>query len=55
MKRVMKIDPSVDYGRCTCLDFDYEEHVCPYAQDVDNEERTCTCCPYCTQICIDDI
>lgn len=34
------------------------EHLCPYAQEELGEpekSQECTCCPYCTQLCQDDI
>jgi hypothetical protein len=50
------------FDRCTCSEYDYEEHTCPYAEDIYNEdelpyeERTkCNCCPYCETQCAHDI
>jgi hypothetical protein len=41
--------------KCTCDDC-YDEHTCPYAEDINNDSETlCTCCEYCTQQCADDI
>lgn len=34
-----------------------EEHPCPFAQEVhnDNNERYCVCCDDCTNQCADDV
>lgn len=43
---------------CTCeRDAEFiEPHTCPFREDVnDDYEYTCTCCPYCTQECAEDI
>jgi len=33
-----------------------EPHGCPYEEDInDNHEFRCSCCPSCTQECVDDI
>ena len=40
---------------CTC-DEGWNEHPCPYRQDIfDDSETLCTCCPTCQQNCADDI
>jgi len=43
--------------RCTCEEFYYEAHSCPYEADVNNDpnDEYCTCCPYCEQECSDNI
>jgi hypothetical protein len=44
------------YRECTCDEYEWEEQVCPFEADVNNNPNaTCNCCPYCTQICHDDI
>jgi len=48
-----------DYGTdkyCTCDKHTYEEHTCPYAEDISLDSDTlCTCCPYCEHKCCMDI
>jgi len=48
-----------DYGTdeyCTCDKYTYEEHTCPYAEDINGDSETlCTCCPYCEHQCCMDI
>lgn len=43
--------------KCTCEEFEWEPHPCPFQEDVwDNHDpEYCTCCPYCTQQCAWDI
>lgn len=46
----------MDENRCTCEEIEDEEHTCPFREDIyGDDESKCTCCPYCTQICADDI
>jgi hypothetical protein len=41
--------------RCTC-DETYEVHPCPFGAEVyDDPESMCTCCPYCTNECAENI
>lgn len=41
---------------CTCDSVEHTDHTCPYSSDVHNDdEYTCTCCPYCTNECAMDI
>ena len=47
-----------DYGTteyCTCDKYNYEEHICPFRAEIDYDETTCNCCPYCEEQCADDI
>jgi len=48
-----------DYGTneyCTCDKHVYDEHTCPYAEDISGDSETlCTCCPYCEHQCCMDI
>jgi len=41
--------------KCTCDEESHEYHSCPYASEINNEERECNCCPHCHQQCADDI
>ena len=43
--------------RCTCNEYKWPSHRCPYAADVndDLDDEYCNCCPWCEQICADDI
>ena len=42
--------------KCTCDSDCYDEHPCPFEEDVnDNSDSTCNCCPYCTYQCGLDI
>lgn len=42
--------------KCTCKEQCYEEHPCPFAQEIcDDHEKRCNCCPYCTYQCAMDI
>ena len=50
------MDDKLDYDevtdKCTCENC-YDPHTCPYQEDVnDDDEYTCTCCPYCTSECV---
>lgn len=43
---------------CTCQISHYDEHTCPYDEELFGDEEdigTCTCCPYCTEQCCMDI
>lgn len=43
-------------NRCTCDEYNWSSHPCPYRSDVGNDsESECNCCPYCTQQCLLDI
>jgi len=47
------IGPAV---KCKCGAEPNETHKCPYAQDVNNDDKSeCNCCDECTQNCRDDI
>jgi hypothetical protein len=38
--------------RCTCDEYEWEEHNCPFSEEIlDDPEDYCTCCPYCAQEC----
>jgi len=39
---------------CTC-DEEHEEHPCPFAQEINDSDAPCTCCPDCTHECPMDI
>jgi hypothetical protein len=40
------------FPECTCGEEYAETHVCPYEQEVnDNDEDYCTCCDFCTENC----
>lgn len=47
-----------EFGKCqTCK---YNEgvalHVCPFAKEVDMDDKTlCNCCNYCEDLCADEI
>ena len=44
-----------DYGtdeHCTCNKYHYEDHTCPFAEEINNDsESMCNCCPYCEYEC----
>jgi len=41
-------------GHCTCLEFDWPIHPCPYDVDINEDSSDkCNCCPYCSQQCIE--
>jgi hypothetical protein len=48
-----------DYGTdecCTCDKHHYDEHTCPFAEEInDDSETLCNCCPYCEYQCAMDI
>lgn len=45
-----------DTDKCTCKEGKCKPHTCPYQEEINDDYKTkCTCCPYCTQQCIDDI
>jgi hypothetical protein len=50
---------SPKYGnehRCTCEEFQYEEHTCPFSEEIYGDDKTlCRCCPYCEYQCSMDI
>jgi hypothetical protein len=42
--------------KCTCDVEDIEEHLCPFEQEIcEDNETLCTCCDFCRQQCIEDI
>jgi len=41
--------------RCTCDEYEWEEDVCPFSEEIHEELEYCTCCPYCRQECFNDI
>jgi len=43
------------YDRCTCLEYDWQPYICPYACEFYDDEAECTCCPYCENNCGSDI
>lgn len=60
------MDTNTDYGTseyCTCGKYFYEDHACPYDEEMSSDdedfdsdnERSCSCCPYCTHQCSMDI
>jgi len=40
---------------CTCKEYDWLAQNCPYSLEINEEKEECNCCPFCTQICHDDI
>ena len=40
--------------KCTCEEQEYYT-TCPYAEDIYEETRECSCCPYCRQQCLESI
>jgi len=43
-----------DYGTeeyCTCDKHFYEEHVCPFKNEILDDEELCDCCPHCLYRC----
>ena len=38
---------------CTC-EYDWPAQNCPYSLEI-NEKKECNCCPFCTQICHNEI
>ena len=40
---------------CTCNEEDFEEHTCPFLEDVHEDESTCKCCSFCEDNCRDNI
>lgn len=41
--------------KCTC-DEEFEEHTCPYQEDINGDyDSLCTCCPCCQDNCAMDI
>lgn len=43
-----------DNEKCTCEEY-HQEHTCPYALEINDDESLCNCCPYCEELCADDI
>ena len=41
--------------RCTCNEYDWEEHECPYGVEINEDYELCVCCPFCEQNCADNI
>jgi len=41
--------------RCTCKEYEWEENVCPYQDEINDKIYVCNCCPFCHQQCADDI
>jgi hypothetical protein len=45
-----------EFEKCTCAEGQgQDEHTCPYASEMYNDESLCTCCPYCEEQCALDI
>lgn len=48
-----------DFGTlayCTCDKHHYEEHTCPFKEEINDDSVTvCTCCAYCEDQCKMDI
>ena len=48
-----------DYGtdeHCTCDKYHYNEHTCPFDEEINDDSGTlCNCCPYCKYQCAMDI
>lgn len=40
---------------CTCADYEYEKHTCPFETEINDDYGECNCCPYCEQQCDEDI
>lgn len=50
------LDIALDIDVCTCDFNDVEEHSCPYQKEInDNDQSMCTCCPFCCQVCLEEI
>ena len=50
-----------DFGTdeyCTCDKYDYEDHICPFSEAMNDDNDslcTCNCCPHCHCNCSMDI
>lgn len=56
IKRIKPQPPDVlPLERCTCEEYEWEAHFCPYQEDVWDAFSECRCCPYCEQRCAEDI
>ena len=43
-------------SHCTCSEENIEEHGCPHAIEIENDnEFTCTCCDFCVKECEMDV
>ncbi len=42
-------------GRAGCDNHSTEEHTCPYATEINDDNRLCTCCADCQHECAMDI
>jgi len=38
--------------KCTCKEYEWEEEVCPYIEEIHEKETLCRCCPYHVQDCL---
>ena len=41
--------------RCTCDEYNWESHTCPFSVEIHDDYDECNCCPYCEQNCWDNI
>ena len=54
MTELLTVDEA--YGdQCTCDECEHDYHLCPFALEIDGEEKECNCCPYCTEECAQSI
>ena len=43
-------------GECTCDEHEHDYHLCPFGQEVEGDyEKECSCCPFCTEQCAQNI
>lgn len=42
-------------GNCTCDTYTERFHTCPFASEINGNDRLCSCCEYCTGQCAADI
>ncbi len=49
------VRPVVVLQACKCNGPGLEPHPCPYAQEINNDDRECNCCDGCRHECLMDI
>ncbi len=53
---VKKKQEDWEVERCKCDEESYEDHPCPFAEEINNDSETlCNCCSSCMRNCADDI
>ena len=44
-----------DEAKCSCEWDEIQAHICPYSEEIEDDDKLCYCCEHCETECARDI